>query len=99
MENYYKLLELKNYASIIEVNTRYNTMIQEYYGKLHLSDNDKEIIKKINIAKFILTNTNNKNKYDTWLKKQDKYNNRSKRLDNEKLTNRIFDIQFDKKPI
>jgi hypothetical protein len=99
MENYYRLLELVNYANINEVNKKYNIMIKEYYGKLHLSKDDKQFIKKLNIAKFILTNVDNKNKYDNWLKKQDKYNNRYKRLDNEKLTNRIFDIKFDKKPI
>ena len=91
MDNYYEILNIEQYSNIDIVMNSYNNIIKNYYNKKKFSLEEKIFIKKLNKAKFVLSNEQNKKLFDNILKKTEK-----KKIDNNKLTERIFEIPFKK---
>lgn len=94
MDNYYEILNIEQYSDIDIVINSYNNIIKNY-NKKKLSLEEKIFIKKLNIAKFVLGNKENKKLFDSILKKNE-FKKKDKKIDNNKLTKRIFEIPFKK---
>lgn len=95
MDNYYEILNIEQYSDIDIVMNSYNNIIKNYNNKKKLSLEEKIFIKKLNIAKFVLSNEENKKIFDSILKKNE-LKKKDKKIDNSKLTDRIFEIPFKK---
>lgn len=95
MDNYYEILNIKEYSDINIVINSYNNIIKDYHNKKKLSLEEKVFIKKLNKAKFVLSNEQNKKIFDSILKKNE-LKKKNKKIDNNKLTKRIFEIPFKK---
>lgn len=94
MDNYYEILNIEQYSDIDIVINSYNNIIKNYHNK-KLSLEEKFFIKKLNTAKFVLGNKENKELFDSILKKNE-FKKKDKKVDNNKLTERIFEIPFKK---
>lgn len=95
MDNYYEILNIEQYSDINIVINSYNNIIKNYNNKKKLSLEEKIFIKKLNTAKFVLGNKENKELFDSILKKNE-FKKKDKKVDNNKLTERIFEIPFKK---
>ena len=60
MDNYYEILNIEQYSNIDIVMNSYNNIIKNYYNKKKFSLEEKIFIKKLNKAKFVLSNEQNK---------------------------------------
>ena len=98
---YYQILELKYNATEKEINESYNNKIKKYLNLPFLNDNQKVEIKELKKAKFILGNTNLREKYDSIIFQEIEENNKIKekdtlnkkeKLDSEMMGNRIFSM-------
>ena len=94
MDNYYEILNIEQYSDIDIVINSYNNIIKNY-NKKKLSLEEKIFIKKLNTAKFVLGNKEYKTLFDSILKKNE-FKKKDKKVDNNKLTERIFEIPFKK---
>ena len=81
-KNYYEILEIDKNASQEIIEKAYKTLVKKYHPDLQNNsekNNYEEIIKKINEAYEILSNSEKRKNYDLNLKNQevsiDKYNN------------------------
>ena len=72
MEDYYKILGLVNNATSVDISNNYNLKLLEYKCLPFLTDKDKQNIKNIKKAFFILSNDEYKKTYDNSLKIQNK---------------------------
>ena len=72
MEDYYKILGLANNARSTDIINNYNLKLLEYKCLPFLTDKDKQNIKNIKKAFFILSNDEYKKTYDNSLKIQNK---------------------------
>ena len=68
MINYYKILDLENYASLNEVKTAYKDKIRIYHPDINPSDEAEDIAKLLNVAKDHLGTAEKKEQYDRQLK-------------------------------
>ncbi|MGB0850185.1 MAG: J domain-containing protein [Bacteroidia bacterium] len=68
MINYYKILELENYASVEEVKLAYKNKIKTYHPDVSSDPNAEEMTKYLNQAKGQLDNEVSKEQYDKELK-------------------------------
>jgi DnaJ-class molecular chaperone len=98
---YYQILELKYNATETEINESYNNKIKKYLNLPFLNDNQKVEIKELKKAKFILGNTDLREKYDSIIFQEIEENNKIKekdtlnkkeKLDSEMMGNRIFSM-------
>jgi|688.fasta_scaffold2470173_1 DnaJ-class molecular chaperone len=98
---YYQILELKYNATEKEINESYNNKIKKYLNLPFLNDNQKVEIKELKKAKFILGNTDLREKYDSIIFQEIEENNKIKekdtlnkkeKLDSEMMGNRIFSM-------
>lgn len=95
MDNYYEILNIEQYSNIEVVMNSYNNIIKNYHNKKKFSLEEKNFIKKLNTAKFVLGNKEYKTLFDSILKKNE-FKKKDKKVDNNKLTERIFEIPFKK---
>ena len=65
MEDYYKILDLTSNATIDEIIENYNNLINNYKHQPFLTENDKQKVKLIKKAYYVLTNSEYKKIYDT----------------------------------
>lgn len=63
--NYYELLQIEQKETIENIILAYNDKISQFLNLPILSDRDKEYIKLLKKAKFILTDSERREKYDT----------------------------------
>lgn len=98
---YYQILELKYNATEKEINESYNNKIKKYFNLPFLNENQKVEIKELKKAKFILSNTDLREKYDSIIFQEIEENNKLKekdtlnkkeKLDSEMMGNRIFSM-------
>ena len=98
---YYQILELKYNATEKEINESYNNKIKKYLNLPFLNDNQKVEIKELKKAKFILGNTDLREKYDSIIFQEIEENNKIKekdtlnkkeKLDSQMMGNRIFSM-------
>ena len=98
---YYQILELKYNATEKEINESYNNKIKKYLNLPFLNDNQKVEIKELKKAKFILGNTDLREKYDSIIFQEIEENNKIKekdtlnkkeKIDSEMMGNRIFSM-------
>jgi DnaJ-class molecular chaperone len=98
---YYQILELKYNATEKEINESYNNKIKKYLNLPFLNDNQKVEIKELKKAKFILGNTNLREKYDSIIFQEIEENNKIKekdtlnkkeKIDSQMMGNRIFSM-------
>lgn len=82
MKDYYNILGLSTKCSFVDVIKSYNKSINYFNSKLNLSDIDKQTIKELKEAYFVLGNYHNRRKYDNNLEGYKKIN--------EDFSNRIF---------
>ncbi len=68
MINYYKILDLDNYASLQEVKTAYKDKIRIYHPDINPSEEAEDIAKLLNVAKDHLGTAAKKSQYDRQLK-------------------------------
>ncbi|PCJ66518.1 MAG: hypothetical protein COA58_06995 [Bacteroidetes bacterium] len=68
MVNYYKILDLDNYASVEEVKTAYKAKIKIYHPDINKDPDAEEMSKYFNLAKTHLDTQEKKNQYDRELK-------------------------------
>ena len=68
MDNYYEILNIEQYSDIDVVINSYNNIIKNYNKKLSL---EEKIFVKLNTAKFVLSNKENKELFDSILKKNE----------------------------
>ncbi|ADO67243.1 putative DnaJ/Hsp40 [Cafeteria roenbergensis virus] len=81
MKDYYKILGISKNAGFIDVINSYNESIS-FFNKKQLNDIDKQTIKEIKEAYFILGNYHNRRSYDNNLDGYKKVN--------DNFTDRIF---------
>ena len=102
MEDYYKLLEVDNNASVESLNTAYKNKILEYKSLPFLTDIDKRNLKEIKKAYIVFNNIQYKKIYDNHLEIKNKnqgliyndINTKRKSSHNQNyLTDRIFSFQ------
>jgi DnaJ-class molecular chaperone len=96
MDDYYKLLNIDYDANLDEINNAYNLKMVDYKLASHVSDEDKEEIKKLKKAHHILNNNEYKVTYDKSIKNkinkdQTKEQNKMQTKDTNPLLN--FDIK------
>jgi DnaJ-class molecular chaperone len=98
---YYKILELKYNATEEEINDAYKNKIKKYFNLPFLNENQKVEIKELKKAKFILSNTDLREKYDSIIFQEIEENNKLKekdtlnkkeKLDSEMMGNRVFSM-------
>jgi DnaJ-class molecular chaperone len=98
---YYQILELKYNATEKEINESYNNKIKKYFNLPFLNENQKVEIKELKKAKFILSNTDLREKYDSIIFQEIEENNKLKekdtlnkkeKLDSQLMGNRIFSM-------
>jgi DnaJ-class molecular chaperone len=98
---YYQILELKYNATEKEINESYNNKIKKYFNLPFLNENQKVEIKELKKAKFILSNTDLKEKYDSIIFQEIEENNKIKekdtlnkkeKIDSEMMGNRVFSM-------
>ena len=98
---YYQILELKYDATEKEINESYKNKIKKYFNLPFLNENQKVEIKELKKAKFILSNTDLREKYDSIIFQEIEENNKLKekdtlnkkeKLDSEMMGNRIFSM-------
>ena len=98
---YYQILELKYNATEKEINESYNNKIKKYFNLPFLNENQKVEIKELKKAKFILSNTDLREKYDSIIFQEIEENNKLKekdtlnkkeKLDSEMMGNRVFSM-------
>lgn len=68
MINYYKILELENYATVEEVKEAYKVKIKKYHPDISSEPNAEEMTKYLNLAKTQLDTPEAKERYDRELK-------------------------------
>jgi DnaJ-class molecular chaperone len=98
---YYKILELNYNATEEEINDAYKNKIKKYFNLPFLNENQKVEIKELKKAKFILSNTDLREKYDSIIFQEIEENNKLKekdtlnkkeKLDSEMMGNRVFSM-------
>lgn len=98
---YYQILELKYNATEKEIIESYNNKIKKYFNLPFLNENQKVEIKELKKAKFILSNTDLREKYDSIIFQEIEENNKLKekdtlnkkeKLDSQLMGNRIFSM-------
>ena len=67
MVNYYKILELQNYASVSEVKSAYKRLVKLYHPDIYAGPDGEEITKYLNQAKDALNTEEKKQRYDIQL--------------------------------
>ena len=70
MEDYYKILGIQYNASITDISNSFNLKMIEYKCLPFLTDKDKQNIKNLKKAFFVLSNDEYKKTYDNSLKQQ-----------------------------
>ena len=70
MDDYYKILGIQYNASITDISNSFNLKIFEYKALPFLTDKDKQSIKNLKKAFFVLSNDEYKKTYDNSLKQQ-----------------------------
>lgn len=68
MDDYYKVLGIQYDASIVDITNNFNLKIFEYKALPFLTDKDKQSIKNLKKAFFVLSNEEYKKTYDSGLK-------------------------------
>ena len=93
--NLYNILNVDKNSSTEDINNSYQFCIKKYKFLPFLTQNQKNDIKKLNIAKYILTNTEKRNAYDKkFLNIQDKskFENEDKKINSTAICDRIFSL-------
>ena len=70
MEDYYKILGIQYNASITDISNSFNLKMIDYKCLPFLTDKDKQTIKNLKKAFFVLSNEEYKKTYDNSLKQQ-----------------------------
>ncbi len=89
MENYYKILGISNDASEKDILNAYKLKIKKFNNLPFLNDTDVLEIKTLKRAKFILSNTELREKYNAGMN-FNKYDDENDV--NDTIGNRIFDL-------
>lgn len=101
IDYYYKILELKYDTSEKEIYDSYNNKIKKYLNLPFLNETQKNEVKELKKAKFILSNSELKRQYDNIIlqeaeeskKLTDKDTlNKKEKLDSQLMGNRIFSM-------
>ena len=101
VDYYYKILELKYDTSEKEIYDSYNNKIKKYLNLPFLNETQKNEVKELKKAKFILCNSELKRQYDNIIlqeaeeskKLTDKDTlNKKEKLDSQLMGNRIFSM-------
>lgn len=101
VDYYYKILELKYDTSEKEIYDSYNNKIKKYLNLPFLNETQKNEVKELKKAKFILSNSELKRQYDNIIlqeaeeskKLTDKDTlNKKEKLDSQLMGNRIFSM-------
>ena len=101
IDYYYKILELKYDTSEKEIYDSYNNKIKKYLNLHFLNETQKNEVKELKKAKFILSNSELKRQYDNIIlqeaeeskKLTDKDTlNKKEKLDSQLMGNRIFSM-------
>jgi len=93
--NLYEILNVDKNSTNEDINNSYQFCIKKYKFLPFLTQNQKNDIKKLNIAKYILTNTEKRNIYDRkFLNIQDKskFENEDKKINSTAICDRIFSL-------
>ena len=101
VDYYYKILELKYDTSEKEIYDSYNNKIKKYLNLPFLNETQKNEVKELKKAKFILCNSELRRQYDNIIlqeaeeskKLTDKDTlNKKEKLDSQLMGNRIFSM-------
>ena len=101
VDYYYKILELKYDTSEKEIYDSYNNKIKKYLNLPFLNETQKNEVKELKKAKFILSNSELRRQYDNIIlqeaeeskKLTDKDTlNKKEKLDSQLMGNRIFSM-------
>jgi DnaJ-class molecular chaperone len=90
MINYYELLEVDNKATEDEIYKAYNLKISQFN---HLPFHTSKMIKEIKLLKeaiYVLGDETKRQKYNNKFKKNMKYMEEGKHIDNTQICNRLF---------
>lgn len=88
LKNYYEILNIKINSIDQDIIESYNFKIKQFNGLPFLTDQMKNEIKDLKIAKYILLDADRKYLYD----KKFNFNNNDALIDNTKICNRLFSI-------
>jgi DnaJ-class molecular chaperone len=101
VDYYYKILELKYDTTETEIYESYNNRIKKYLNLPFLNETQKNEVKELKKAKFVLSNTKLRKQYDNIIfqeieeskKMTDKDTlNKKEKLDSQLMGNRIFNM-------
>lgn len=101
VDYYYKILELKYDTTETEIYESYNNRIKKYLNLPFLNETQKNEVKELKKAKFVLSNTKLRKQYDNIIfqeveeskKLTDKDTlNKKEKLDSQLMGNRIFNM-------
>ncbi len=94
MKDYYEILKINRNASKEEIYKAYNFNISQFNNLPFLTNKMKKTIKNLKEAKYIFYNDNRKNLYDKKINFNKKFNADKDTIDNSKICNRIFSLNF-----
>lgn len=96
MENYYEILQVKNFAEIEVIKASYRALSKKYHPDVN-KNVDEKIMIKINLAYEVLNDTMKKKEYDKELKKYLNDNHKSTCTSNEANINQNNKVETNNK--
>ena len=94
MKNYYNILNIDNNATEEQIYDAYREKISQFN---HLPFHTPKMIEEIKLLKealYVLGDDIKRNKYNNKMEKLEQYNSEGRTIDNTKICNRLFSINF-----
>lgn len=91
--NYYLVLGIKKDVTKKEIKKAYIKRIHPYNKKSPLSDTDKQDIKLVKAAKFVLLDNELRELYDNIVDSKNKYFHDDDKIKSDAIGNRIFNLK------